>query len=104
MKTHPTLFAAPSSTKLGHHGQTIREMTGGNCSIIKLGRSSTSLLKLFVEYSGTWPQFRVVHITVGKELGQLVTSVFISEVLDICGLCGGSRCIYNAMAMTMVYI
>ena len=38
---------APSSTKLGHRGQTTREATGVRCSIVKLIRRSNGLLVLF---------------------------------------------------------
>ena len=51
MKTCRTLLAVPYSTKLGHHGQTTRELIGECCSIVKLVFNSTSLLALFVAYS-----------------------------------------------------
>ena len=47
-------------------GSATRQMICGSGSIVKLVPPSTSLLALFVEYSGKWPQLSVEHIVVGK--------------------------------------
>ena len=58
MKMCPMPLAVPSSMKLGHRGQTPCKMIGESGAVRSSNCPSTSLLVLFVKYSGKWLQLR----------------------------------------------